>query len=100
MINEKLFSYFKMAYIEENLPAVSEQNIVGSNDLSLEKCFKNIIEGHALELSLDNLKHILGRDLQLNFYVLKPKVKSVISYMLVHFIKSWPGWQKKQQLCK
>lgn len=64
------------------------------NGLTLEDCFRNIIDGDGIEFELDNLNNILKKDLQVNFHYLKPKLKYVMPYMLVHFIKSWPGWQK------
>ncbi|KAJ8948121.1 hypothetical protein NQ318_008474 [Aromia moschata] len=73
---------------------LSKENNTELNSVTLEECFKNIIEGNALELDMNTLNNILRRDLQINFNILKPKVKTILSYMLVHFIKSWPGWQR------
>ncbi|CAH1164082.1 unnamed protein product [Phaedon cochleariae] len=62
--------------------------------VSLEDCFRDIIDGKQLVLETDTLNHILRKSLQVNINALKPKVIYVLPFMLVHFIKSWPGWQK------
>ncbi|KAG5895526.1 hypothetical protein JTB14_010670 [Gonioctena quinquepunctata] len=62
--------------------------------LSLEECFRHIVEGKQVELDLNTLNVILKKNLQVNFNLLNPKVKTILPYMLVQFIKTWPGWQK------
>lgn len=62
--------------------------------LSLENCFSKIIGGEAIEIDLSNAYNFLN-ELQVNCNNLQPKSSTVLPFLLVHFIKSWPGWQKK-----
>ncbi|XP_018563395.1 uncharacterized protein LOC108905102 [Anoplophora glabripennis] len=62
--------------------------------ITLEDCFRSVVEGNSIEFELENLNNILKKDLQVNFYYLKSRLKHVMPYMLVHFINCWPGWQK------
>lgn len=87
----------------ENKPVFNENGCYSAADttentkideITLEEYFKNITEGNCIEFELENLNNILKKDLQVNFHYLKPKLKYVMPYMLIHFIKCWPGWQK------
>lgn len=63
-------------------------------EITLDQCFKEIIEGKPLSLEIATLNNILNKGLGINLNYLKPRVKYILPYMLVHFITSWPGWKK------
>lgn len=60
---------------------------------TLESFFHKIIKGQALEIDINNAYDLLN-NLSVNVDVLKPKIRTVLPFLLIHFIKSWPGWQK------
>lgn len=63
------------------------------NGSSLENCFRQIIKGKSLEFDLSKIYDFLN-NLQINVNQLQPKIQTILPFLLVHFIKSWPGWQK------
>ncbi|XP_072388513.1 uncharacterized protein [Diabrotica undecimpunctata] len=64
---------------------------------SLETYFKNIIDGKKIETDTTKLDKILEQSIDLNFTGMNPKLKFILPYMLVHYIKIWPGWKKAAQ---
>ncbi|CAH1977532.1 unnamed protein product [Acanthoscelides obtectus] len=68
---------------------------------SLKDCFHDIIKGKSLELDLKTLEYFLRNNLEVYYYDgMNPMLRSILPYMLVVFMKSWPGWQKLSRLIK
>lgn len=68
-----------------------------SQEYSLQDIFKQVIEGKPLEVDINNIKVIMKQNLMIDISNLKSKLQCVLPYMVVHFIRSWPGWQKSYQ---
>lgn len=60
---------------------------------SLENCFREIIQGKPLQIELSNVYDFLDY-LQINISPLQPKFRTILPFLLIHFMKSWPGWHK------
>lgn len=60
---------------------------------NLEACFKQILNGEPVEVDIDNANDLLN-SLNINRNGLHSKIKTVLPFLLIHFIRSWPGWQK------
>nr|CAI5856091.1 unnamed protein product [Callosobruchus analis] len=71
----------------------NKRSCPGTN-YTLELCFQDIIDGKSLELDLKTLEFFLRKNLRVYYNGINQKLKWVLPYLLVMFIKSWPGWQK------
>ncbi|XP_028138409.1 uncharacterized protein LOC114332832 [Diabrotica virgifera virgifera] len=67
------------------------------NPFSLESYFKDIIAGKQIETDVNKLQEILEKSIGLSFHNMNPKLKFILPYILVHYIKIWPGWKKTSE---
>lgn len=71
-----------------------------SDDNSLlEKCFQQIVKGNLVEMDVNNVYDLLSY-LEINMNGLQPKIQTVLPFLLIHFMKTWPGWQKSMEYFK
>ncbi|XP_045476816.1 uncharacterized protein LOC123682306 isoform X1 [Harmonia axyridis] len=79
----------------ENTPSASNNEI---DSLTLDNIFKRIISTNSeIELTLDILNHVIEYDLNINFNGLDDDQKLALPYMLMRYIKNWPGWSRKEE---
>lgn len=64
------------------------------NGCGLKKCFSALVDRKQVNLELEVLRLMLRKELQINLDGLEPELAIVLPYLLVYYIKNWPGWQK------
>lgn len=65
------------------------------HNLKLEECFHKILNGQQIEMNYDEAKKLLS-NLEVNMKGLKPKIYNILPFLMIYFIKTWPGWQKSK----
>lgn len=63
----------------------------------LRKCFTAIVDRKQVDLDIKELHRILKDELFIPVETLQERLVSVLPFMLVFYIKSWPGWQKSKE---
>lgn len=64
------------------------------NNCGLKKCFSALVDRKQVNLELEVLRLMLRKELQINLDSLDSDLAKILPYLLVHYIKNWPGWQK------
>ncbi|KAK9888311.1 hypothetical protein WA026_000572 [Henosepilachna vigintioctopunctata] len=63
----------------------------------LRTCFEDIVKRIKVVFNLNTLEYILA-DLKINTKQLDVTLQQIIPYMLVSYIKSWPGWSYQKAM--
>ncbi|XP_076275812.1 uncharacterized protein LOC143206871 isoform X2 [Rhynchophorus ferrugineus] len=65
-----------------------------TKNCGLRKCFAALVDRKQVNLELDVLILMLKKELHLSLDTYNPRLVDVLPYILVFYIKTWPGWQK------
>ncbi|XP_066259872.1 uncharacterized protein [Euwallacea similis] len=60
----------------------------------LRKCFSALVDRKQVNLELEVLRLMLRKELNFSLDNLEPTLANMLPYLLVYYIKNWPGWQK------
>ncbi|KAL3274270.1 hypothetical protein HHI36_015679 [Cryptolaemus montrouzieri] len=60
----------------------------------LRSCFNAIVKGKKIHLDIKTLELIIVDELRIKIEHIDPKLRQILPYMLVSYVKSWPGWIK------
>lgn len=63
----------------------------------LKKCFSALVDRKQVNLELEVLRLMLRKELNINFSALEPDLADILPYALVHYIKTWPGWNRSAE---
>ncbi|XP_060523093.1 uncharacterized protein LOC132700037 isoform X2 [Cylas formicarius] len=69
------------------------RSVIAKNS-GLKKCFSALVDRKQVNLDLEVLNLMLKRELQIPLNKLDPELATILPYMVVHYVKSWPGWQR------
>lgn len=72
----------------------NKKKIKDSKNCGLKKCFSALVDRKQVNLELEVLRLMLRKELQVNLDALEPELANIMPYLLVYYIKNWPGWQK------
>lgn len=65
-----------------------------SKNCGLRKCFSALVDRKQVNLELDVLILMLKKELHLSLDTYDSRLVDILPYILVYYIKTWPGWQK------
>ncbi|XP_056648104.1 uncharacterized protein LOC130452708 [Diorhabda sublineata] len=71
--------------------------IKNKNSNALRKCFQALVDRKHVKLDISVLSLILKYELLVDLDGLSPDLSSALPYMLVFYIRNWPGWQKSKE---
>ncbi|XP_066259875.1 uncharacterized protein [Euwallacea similis] len=60
----------------------------------LRKCFSALVDRKQVNLELEVLRLMLRKELNISLENFEPILTNMLPYLLVYYIKNWPGWQK------
>ncbi|XP_066152738.1 uncharacterized protein [Euwallacea fornicatus] len=60
----------------------------------LRKCFSALVDRKQVNLELEVLRLMLRKELNFSLENFEPILANMLPYLLVYYIKNWPGWQK------
>ncbi|KAL1487973.1 hypothetical protein ABEB36_015354 [Hypothenemus hampei] len=58
----------------------------------LKKCFTALVDRKQVNLDLEMAKQLLNKELEIDIANLPADLGESMPYMLIHHIKTWPGW--------
>lgn len=67
------------------------------NSSGLRKCFQALVDRKQVNLDMSLLTLILKCELDVDLDGLHPNLSSALPYMLIFYIRNWPGWQKSKE---
>ncbi|CAG9821152.1 unnamed protein product [Phaedon cochleariae] len=63
----------------------------------LKKCFSALVDRKQVNLDIDVLRLMLKHELLVNVEALDDNLSSIMPFMLVLYIRNWPGWQRSKE---
>ncbi|XP_023013957.1 uncharacterized protein [Leptinotarsa decemlineata] len=63
----------------------------------LRKCFAALVDRKQVNLDLDVLVLMLKHELLVNLDTLDKNLSQIMPFMLVFYIRNWPGWQRSKE---
>ncbi|XP_050314386.1 uncharacterized protein LOC126748897 [Anthonomus grandis grandis] len=67
-----------------------------SKNNGLRQCFGALVDRKQVSLELDVLRLMIRKEMGIHIDKLEPELGNLLPYLLVYYIKNWPGWQKSK----
>lgn len=74
--------------------APPKKRVKDTKNCGLLKCFSALVDRKQVNLELDVLILMLKKELHIKVDSLDPQLSAILPYILVFYIKNWPGWQR------
>lgn len=80
------------------LPSTSSKSckkkVKDTKNNGLRQCFSVLVNRKQVHLELEVVQLMLRQELNIQLNLLDPVLAEALPYLLVYYIKNWPGWQK------
>lgn len=80
--------------LETGLSSECKKKVKDSKNNGLRQCFSALVNRKQVHLELEVVQLMLRKELNIKLNLLDPVLAGSLPYLLVYYIKNWPGWQK------